>query len=535
MKLNIFQVLVTFFVGTFSAKSQTFQLVKDLYPSTEHLLYDYDAGMTYFNGKLYFTSYFGDIVVSDGSSSGTQIISNLGMQKMTALDFHKNRFVPMGDKLYYKNRRNELCVTDGTTNGTTMVADIHPTDTSEFYGVKTIVGATNDKFFFVGNDGVHGFELWVSDGTESGTQLISDFAPGVIGFFHTTSKHHVGTVIDNKLYFFANDQTNGWEPWVSDGTPAGTFMLVNSNPTGHCSNVMAATIGGFAGSEMKFFPFNNAVYFTAYDGIYKTDGTVSGTTLEISGSSYGANLLTSMCVFDNHLYFDHFSTGKRMLGKSDGTLAGTVLVDTLPGALSRGFQVFDGTLYFRCKPTGYSSSDRDYIAKLTGSEVDSLSRATSGYFNQGVSIVQPIGADFLYLGDYNNHGIFRYNNGENVLVNQDFTSTFDNLLSTPIGTFAIGTNSAYGYELWKWVEGTSVDVEELDSLSFGSIYPNPVTNILTLQLDKSSTIRVVNALGIQVLPEQSVVKQLTLDVSTLSPGVYYIVYEAGETIAFVKR
>ena len=86
-----------------TANTQSFQLVKNLYDQTESLLYDYDAGMTYFNGKLYFTSYYGDIVVSDGTSSGTQIVSNLGMTHMTALSFHKNRFVPMGNKLYYKN------------------------------------------------------------------------------------------------------------------------------------------------------------------------------------------------------------------------------------------------------------------------------------------------------------------------------------------------------------------------------------------------------------------------------------------------
>src|SRR5438067_13780239 len=32
--------------------------------------------------------------------------------------------------------------------------------------------------FFVANDGVHGFELWKSDGTADGTRMVKDIVPG---------------------------------------------------------------------------------------------------------------------------------------------------------------------------------------------------------------------------------------------------------------------------------------------------------------------------------------------------------------------
>lgn len=535
MKKFLFTVAFIGSLAVGTANAQSFQLVKDLYPETESLLYDYDAGMTFFDGKLYFTSYYGDIVVSDGTSSGTQIISNLGMQKMTALDFHKNRFVPMANKLYYKNSKNELCVTDGTSAGTSMVADIYTTDESTFYGVRTILGATSDKLFFVGNDGVSGLELWVSDGTATGTKMVSDKVPGVLGFFgSTTSKHHIGTVINNKLYFFAKDATNGWEPWVSDGTEAGTFMLINSNPNGDCSTGMASTFGGYAGSEMKFFSFKNEVYFTAYSGIYKTDGTVAGTSLVLSGASFGANLMTSMCVFDGHLYFDQFIGGKRFLTKSDGTMSGTVVVDTLSGTLARGFQEFNGQLYFRCKPNTYSSSDKDYIAKLIGSQIFDLTRSTSGYFNYSVDIIQPVGNDFLYMGDYNNHAIYRYNNGENTLANTDFTSTYDNLLSTPIGTFAIGTNAQYGYELWKWNKSTT-GIKETDFSNFRKVYPNPTSKIINIELDQESHIRIINYLGVEVLSQQLNTGFNSINVAHLSKGIYFIRDEKGSIQKFIKE
>jgi len=36
----------------------------------------------------------------------------------------------------------------------------------------------NGKLYFNANDGVHGRELWATDGTEAGTQLVKDISPG---------------------------------------------------------------------------------------------------------------------------------------------------------------------------------------------------------------------------------------------------------------------------------------------------------------------------------------------------------------------
>lgn len=527
----IFMTFCAFFITT---NAQSFKLVKDLYPQTENILYDYDAGMTFFNGKIYFTSYYGDIVASDGTSAGTAILSNIGMQKMTALDFRKNRFVPMGGKLYYINHRNELCVTDGTAQGTRIVTDIHPSDSSKFYGVKSILGANDDKLFLVGHDGISGYELWVSDGTANGTQIVKDVVPGGLGFFPSSSRHHVGTVINNKLYFFAKDATNGWEPWVSDGTETGTFMLINSNPNGDCSYQMASTYGGYAGSEMKFFSFNNAVYFVGFGGIYKTDGTTAGTTLELNGTSYGANQVITMCTFNNHLYFNQFYVGKRLLTKSDGTIAGTVVVDTLNKTLIRAFQEFNGELYLLCNEQVNSSSG-DYIAKLNGMNVDSITRRTPGYFNYLVNFLQPIGNDFLYMGDYTNHAIYRYNNGANTLANTDFTSTYDNLLSTPIGTFAIGTNATYGYELWKWEAAEASDLRKTIADNLLQVYPVPTKSYLNISAEESSNVKIMDIAG-KVLADEYLSKGINrVDVSRYANGLYFIHSEKGEVESFIVK
>src|SRR5207249_3970510 len=63
-----------------------------------------------------------------------------------------------------------------------------------------------------------GRELWVSDGTQSGTHLFADILPGSDGSYPGDL-----TVASSKLFFTAN--TAGYDDlqmWVSDGTTVGT-------------------------------------------------------------------------------------------------------------------------------------------------------------------------------------------------------------------------------------------------------------------------------------------------------------------------
>ena len=59
-----------------------------------------------------------------------------------------------------------------------LVKDINPGPESSFLTWLTRVG---DRVFFIATDGVHGQELWVSDGTEQGTYMVMDIVPGPEG------------------------------------------------------------------------------------------------------------------------------------------------------------------------------------------------------------------------------------------------------------------------------------------------------------------------------------------------------------------
>jgi ELWxxDGT repeat protein len=73
--------------------------------------------------------------------------------------------------------------------------------------------------FFAADDGVHGLELWGTDGTPAGTVMVKDIHP-------TTSSNPYGfTALGAFTYFAANDGTHGIELWRTDGTAANTTMV----------------------------------------------------------------------------------------------------------------------------------------------------------------------------------------------------------------------------------------------------------------------------------------------------------------------
>jgi len=209
----------------------------------------------------------------------------------------------------------EPWITDGTWGGTKPVGNIAVDDYGSFPHSFTPLSPTH--FVFVADDDDSlGFELYVSDG--STYRLVANINPGS----GTDSDIRLLTSFEgqSKVVFYASDGTSGREPWVSDGTPGGTFRLVDINSGPGDSNT------DDDGDNNGFVQVGSLMYFRADNGstglqLWATDGTEAGTRLvKVIVAGAGGGYSAQAAAFQNLLYFAAAGIG---LWTSDGTESGT--------------------------------------------------------------------------------------------------------------------------------------------------------------------------------------------------------------------
>ena len=85
----------------------------------------------------------------------------------------------------------------------------------------------NGTLYFTVNDAVHGDELWKSNGTDKGTVMVKDIAAGKYpsGGGPRSSNPFDLTAVNGTLFFSADDGVHGRELWKSNGTVAGTVLV----------------------------------------------------------------------------------------------------------------------------------------------------------------------------------------------------------------------------------------------------------------------------------------------------------------------
>src|SRR5262249_42773990 len=129
----------------------------------------------------------------------------------------------------------ELWKSDGTEAGTTMVKDINCGSDTGVYNADLQFINVNGTLFFVADDGLHGSELWKTDGTAAGTVMVADINPhtyfaGWEKYIGAPSDPYSLTNVNGTLFFTANDGTHHRKLWKTDGTAAGTVMVTDINP-----------------------------------------------------------------------------------------------------------------------------------------------------------------------------------------------------------------------------------------------------------------------------------------------------------------
>ncbi len=254
------------------------------------------------------------------------------------------------------------------------------------------------KFIFAKHDATHGREIWATDASQDGAQILFDIAPGNLG-----SNPNYLTAIDDVVYFQANEN----QIWRTDGTPGGTYAMVTqglNDPRDFTKvgNFIMFTSGQY--NNRKLFRMLNTplshtqlstaamtdvrepaklngstVFLNVKMGtnweIWRTDGNTMQFVADIDSGNTPVPQMANSMVYNGDLYFNGFSTAQGWeLWKSDGTTPGTVLVADIQGneggsvncsncSSPTYFAVMGGALYFAA--TNSASGGRE-LYKLQG-------------------------------------------------------------------------------------------------------------------------------------------------------------------------
>src|SRR5262249_26578749 len=118
--------------------------------------------------------------------------------------------------------------------------------------------------YFVADDGVHGLELWATDGTADGTVLMADANPGAGSSYPDNSLVQV----NGAIYFVASDGVeNGL--WTTLGTPATTHRVCD--PANHFAFIRRAM--SVTGGKL-FFQGDSNLDATGLE-LYELDPTIA--------------------------------------------------------------------------------------------------------------------------------------------------------------------------------------------------------------------------------------------------------------------
>jgi ELWxxDGT repeat protein len=277
--------------------AETTDDITDLYatdapPTSAHLV---KAGFTEWgdsalamNGILFFTGIGPSstdlgLWKSDGTEAGTVVLHEFGW-----LDPKPQQFVVFSNRLLFAaGDRHEsigLWASDGTPAGTLQIKELWAGEWLDLFNNATYtlpvsmppMGAElNGTFYFVAN-GPDQCALWQTDGTQPGTSLVKSFGADTGSFLFYC-------VLSGGLLYLSQD---GLLPllgsvYKSDGTPQGT-ALVKSFPHFWIQQVIGA-------DEKVIFITDPSQPPYADWGLWYSDGTEAGTSMLLPDASGGTN------------------------------------------------------------------------------------------------------------------------------------------------------------------------------------------------------------------------------------------------------
>lgn len=384
-----------------------------------------------------------------------------------------SELIALGDKILFRGNDGihgfELWVSDGTPDGTFMLKDIYPGSFS--YPFSFV--ALGDIVMFIASDEAHGEGLWRTDGTSDGTYLVKDINPDDYRSFEDGVKLIRS---GSNIFFPASDGVHGIELWQSDGTLEGTHLVKDINSGGEYSNSGAS----------NHIDVNGILYFKANDGLdgdelWRTDGTSDGTYLvsDIFPGEGGSGPRKLHATPNGLIYFLATNDGSRKeVWRSDGTDAGTYQVADLLDDI--GYIITNGTFGNQFIFQTYINNEiTTYITDGTPSETTEIANNISaGHFTDANGF-----AFFPAYSDETGSGLWRTGGTrestyliKNFYPGQNTLWSWDDILVDNVLYFA-AEDPVHGIELWR-SDGTEDSTHMIMDIVPGNADSRPVSFII---------------------------------------------------------
>ena len=294
-------------------------------------------------GGLYFAATDGttgtELWRSDGTAAGTGLVLDIRPSASSS----PAHMTVVGDTVYFVADDGtsgvELWASDGTAAGTARVADIRPGTRSSGPSGLTRVGSA--LYFEASSSSQQYNGLWICNGRT--VSAVREFGADFRGGVQVWTYGPAIVDLNGSAVFAADDGEHGAEPWVSEGTTSTTAMLEDLNPGASSSDPRFIVQSG---SNVYFTATTDDIYGNRE--LWASDGTAAGTR-SVQAFSATSSLRSSADLAGTLFFWVTNWEPRRELWRSDGTAAGTTRVKSIDDSHDSVITPAGGLLYFAAR------------------------------------------------------------------------------------------------------------------------------------------------------------------------------------------
>jgi len=404
----------------------------------------------------------------------------------------------------------ELWTTEGIMDTTTMLLDINPLGDSlpgNALGFTSVAGQQGELVFFDADDGTHGRELWVTDGTTIGTHLVQDIfvqnsidansvlVPFMQGVVFTTNSNTIhwanssdivelsqiptfdnatqsilssslstlsvgafsilGSDADN-IWFIAKDSNGDLEPYQL--STSGLLTAYDLNPNGNSlaqfsvsteqGLVVVATAN--SGRQLALLSSGNVTWLTSLMD------TTTGNWPTNVGTGLGLHSLSSKIIFDAQTTGVNPTLWSYDFNNGMTTSLSTEIV--IPGERTEAV-INGGKIFFDCVTAAYGSELCSSDGTIDGTIV--ATDLSSGVVDSDVRHISIIGDDIIFIASADDIGFalwsldssgtvqLQYDPYQGLGNNSD-SGQYGNMIVTDTQVIFVALDGQNGNELYAW-------------------------------------------------------------------------------------